>query len=563
MKTFFKYLFTTLGLLLLLLITFLIYFRVAVVIRPPKPENLEILEQERLALDSNFYAVGNNWLRKSESGLWEMYVEGEAFERGAMKGILAKDLIYRQEKAFINEIKRMIPSEFYLRFLKYFIAWYNKDMVNHISKEYQLEIYGVSKAASEEFAFIGPPYLRFLNYHAAHDIGHTLQSLGMVGCTSFATWGKKSKDSLLIVGRNFDFYVGDEFSKEKIVAFYAPDSGYKFMSVTWGGMIGVVSGMNEKGLSVTINAGASGIPLNVKTPVSILAREILQYAENIEEAYKIAGSRETFVAEAFLIASAQDNKAVIIEKGLQEMALYAVDDRTQIICTNHFLSETFAEEQQNMMAISHSSSPYRYKRVKELIDEKMPLDHLKTATILRDQKGIAGADIGMGNEKAINQLIAHHSVIFIPEKRLVWVSTQPYQLGKYVAYDLNKIFDNYRGLDEHIEIYSKELEIPADSFLFSGQFQKFQTFRELKNIIINKTPDRKTDNVDDSLVRDLIASNPMYFLSYSLAGDYYKSKKQYAQAAAFYEQALKKEITTYQDKKHIKENLRICREKAH
>ncbi len=58
---------------------------------------------------------------------------------------------------------------------------------------------------------------------------------------SFGTWNDRSKDSSLIIGRNFDFYVGDKFAEDKIVAFYKPDKGYRFMFITWAGFTGVVS----------------------------------------------------------------------------------------------------------------------------------------------------------------------------------------------------------------------------------------------------------------------------------------------------------------------------------
>ena len=76
-------------------------------------------------------------------------------------------------------------------------------------------------------------------------------------------------------------------------------------------------------------------------------------------------------------------------------------------------------------------------------------------------EGVGGAELGLANEMAINQFIAHHSVIFQPEKKLMWVSTSPWQCGKYVAYDLNRIFSD--SIDFNHEIYTGDLTLPADS----------------------------------------------------------------------------------------------------
>ena len=73
------------------------------------------------------------------------------------------------------------------------------------------------------------------------------------------------------------------------------------------------------------------------------------------------------------------------------------------------------------------------------------IDVSDAAAILRNRHGKDDRDLGMGNPLAVNQLIAHHAVIFKPEQLLVWVSTSPYQLGKFVAYDLNKVFSLNTG----------------------------------------------------------------------------------------------------------------------
>lgn len=542
--------------LLGVLIILAIIFVVKVVVTPPEPINEEELLSSVIPtkVDSTFSFYKNNWIRKSETGLWEMYVEGEAFERGLINGRLSKKHVVDQEEYFIGQLEKMIPSRAYLNFLKYFIAWFNRDLEESIVEEYQMEIYGVSRSSSDDYDFIASKYQRILNYHGAHDIGHALQDKNMVvGCTSFSEW---KSDSTFIIGRNFDFYVGDNFAKDKIINFINPEKGHKLMIVTWGGMIGVVSGMNEHGLTVTINAGKSDIPTKSATPISLIAREILQYASTIEEAYEIAKKRESFVAESIMIGSSKDNQTAIIEKSPTKIGIrYGTEKR--IICSNHFSSKTFEQDESNLKNQKESSSVYRYQRVTELMDSLQTIDYQKAATILRSQKGVHNEELGMGNDMALNQLIAHHSIIFDPHKCLVWISTSPYQLGKYVAYDLNKVFSEYKGLKENKEIYEASLTIQADSFLYTQEYTNFEKYRKLKVQVVKAIKDEK-DVFNQNQIDELIQVNPNLYYVYQLAGDYFSKHQKYEEAKTYYAKALTKKIPTLSEKEQIEEGILVC-----
>lgn len=552
---FFKRLFLGLFILLFLLIAAgMTYLYFASKIDEPVVNNTAILKTERTQLDTNFFALGNNRLKKAESDLWEMYLEGDGFERGVAHGKLAKELVQQQENYFVASIKKIIPSEFYLRFLKYFIGWFNRDLPNYVNEEYKLEIFGVSNSASEEFDYIGSNYQRMLNYHAAHDIGHALQDKNMVvGCTSFAVWNTDAEDSILTIGRNFDFYVGDDFAKDKIVCFYNPDSGHKFMTVTWAGFTGGVSGMNMQGLTVTINAAKSQPPLASATPISLVAREILQYAATIDEAFAIAKKRQTFVSESILIGSAKDNRAALIEKSPAKTELFT-PDRSRLICTNHFQSPEFAADELNQKQMKESASVYRYQRMQQLLNESPEMDIQEAADILRDRFGIDDADIGLGNEKAVNQLLAHHSVIFQPAKKLVWVSTAPFQLGDYVCYNLDSVFSVFPKLNEIKELTVDSLLIWEDDFVDSKEFEDFLFFKDIKNQMQEGLRmDEFTMNYDATYAFE--KANPEYYVTYWLLGDYYAKNKQPHEAEICYEIALTKEIATEPERLKIEESL--------
>ena len=450
---------------------------------------------------------GSSSLRIDPDGLYEMRVCGGPFERGEAIGKLGEDLLYQQEKAFADKLFEMVPSSRYRAFLHYFITIFNRRMGASVPLEYRQEIKAMSASCTHEFDEFGSPYERQMQCHSAHDIGHVMQDYMLVGCTSFAVWGRESADSSLLMARNFDFYMGEEFAKNKLVLFEKPDSGYAYVSVTWPGMLGVVSGMNTQGLAVTINASKLEVPSSSATPISILVKSILQYASNIEEAETIAASFKTFVCESILVGSATDGRAVIIEKTPSAMGVYSPDGGyassrmttassanmvsqlggavesvrqgvaspsaadgsphgcgsgtgrladsssgnsaassggasaiTRIICTNHYQSDRFRDDPVNVENIRVSDSGYRYRRVQQLLDSLGSIDYLKAAAVLRDIRGVDGEDVGYCNDLSINQMLAMHSVIFKPAEKKIWVSTSPWQFGKFVCFDLDEVF---------------------------------------------------------------------------------------------------------------------------
>ncbi|ELY1991058.1 acyl-CoA--6-aminopenicillanic acid acyl-transferase [Flavobacterium psychrophilum] len=503
---------------------------------------------------NTLFSTGNNFLLKNKQNLWELYVEGDALERGLLTGSLTDSLLNKQQHIFFDKIKELLPSKFKQNVLRNFLKWYGRKLYLNIPDEYKTEIYGISQYSTHDLDNIASPYLRCLYLHASHDIGHALQDLALVGCSSFAAWGNKSEDGSLILGRNFDFYAGDDFAKDKIVAFVNPKQGYPFMMVTWAGMIGACSGMNNQGLTITINAGKSKIPLIAKTPISILTREILQYAKNIDQAIAIAKKRQVFVSESIMIGSANDNKAVLIEVSPNNFGVFDVENSDQLICSNHFQSENLKNDDRNKHQIKNSHSKYRYDRMVELFDENPKINPKIASEILRNKEGLNNLPLGYGNEKALNQMIAHHGIIFKPEQGLVWVSANPYQLGEFVCYDLNKIFNKNNAKSEIVSLQQENLNISKDLFLETPQYINYELFR---------IEDRKTDaflkakkELPSDFIKNYQSLNPNYWVVYYKVGLSFYQKKQYQLAKEQFAKALTKEITTLPEKLEIEKYLK-------
>jgi len=520
----------------------------------PDLTEMEQIDTLRIRHNDSLFSIGRNSLFKNKYGIWELYVEGNPLELGMLNGSLTRELKQKQEHAIFERMESQVPSGKYQKFLAKVVAWFSRKMYLYIPEEYKAEIYGISRFSSHKYDNFAAAYQRSLYLHGAHDIGHALKDFMLVGCTSFAAWDSKTEDGQLLLGRNFDFYVGDEFAREKIVAFINPDQGHKFMMYTWGGMIGAVSGMNEKGISVTINAGKSKIPLLAKTPISLVAREILQYAGNTQEAIEIARKREVFVSEAIMVGSASERKAILIEVSTKNFGVYQVGNSNQLICSNHFQSEAYAEDRRNLKTIEESHTEYRFKRMEELLQQNDALTPEKAAAILRNRDGLNETKIGMGNEKALNQLLAHHGIIFKPEERKVWVSANPYQLGAFVAYDLNEVFKKFETGNVRQSVSIESETIPEDSFVHTAAFQNYKEYRVLSELVSEAIS--SCEKISEEKITKMIRLNPHYWEVYSLAGHYYYQQKKYKMAIVKFKQAQSREITTLLDERNLEKMIR-------
>lgn len=503
-------------------------------------------------INDSTFNFNQNYLTKNKQQLWELYIKGNPLQLGYNNGALTQNLMQKQEEIFFSKVKSFVPSKFKQNLLSGFLKWYNRKMYLNVREDYQAELFGLSQYASDKYNFIAPKYLRSLYLHGAHDIGHAMQDLMVVGCTSLAVWDENTEDGNLLIGRNFDFYVGDDFAKNKLIEFVEPEQGIPYMSVSWPGMIGVVSGMNKEGITVTINAGKSKIPMTAKTPISLVTREILQYAKNIDEAIVIVKKRKVFVSESILVGSANDKKAVIIEVSPDNFGVYSVQNSSHVFCTNHFQSEAYKNDKRNQKHIAESHSEYRYEKLEELLQENKKLNPEKMASILRDQSGLKDRSIGYGNEKAINQLLAHHAVIFSPEKRLVWVSSNPYQLGEFVCYDLNIIFSKNRLQND--KTATAKLNIPEDPFLHSQAFKNYEEYKKLSSQVNDATNDH-SKVLSEEFISHYQSLNPDFWLVYYRAGKYYFHKKDFHKAKTEFQNALTKEITTIPDKENVEKYL--------
>lgn len=379
------------------------------------------------------------WFERREHGLNHLVLFGEPFPRGRRAGEFTSHLLAQQEEQLITKLKSILPSPILIQAMVLgAITWF-QGIDQYLEPAWVEEMYGTALTSSKKFDYLADGFTRQIAYHGLHEVGQMMVDQGAqdMGCTVVGLPLAKS----WLIGRNFDFEGGRTFDSEKIVKWTFPKTGHAFVSVVFSGMVGTVTGINEQGLYISLNAAGSDDLRRLGSPSTLLITKALQEASTSEEAIALLRNAQMFITDIFVILDAS-GKLYRVEKSPARFAVREETGPTAI--ANHLITQEFENDQANRRRMLELTTVARETRARELIQRLNPKDgniEEKVLAILRD-KGVddRGQPLHLGNRRAIDSLIAAHSIVYNAETGVLFVSQGPAVAGPFLGYNLAKSF---------------------------------------------------------------------------------------------------------------------------
>lgn len=163
-----------------------------------------------------------------------------------------------------------------------------------------------------------------------------------LGCSTVVVQKERSKTGAPLFGRNFDWLPSKGITEHTLIVIYKGEGKHAFAAITVTPIQGVVSGMNDAGLSVTINEislkkSKDKAPFNWKgTPLLLAFRRILEECTTVAEAEKLLRNMERTTSCCLTLCD-KDGGAVfeITPKNLEVRP----PENGVCCCTNHFRTD--------------------------------------------------------------------------------------------------------------------------------------------------------------------------------------------------------------------------------
>jgi predicted choloylglycine hydrolase len=154
----------------------------------------------------------------------------------------------------------------------------------------------------------------------------------MLFCSSLAASTRATQDGHVLLARNLDFPSFGLLEHAAVVLVYHPQGGQAFATVGFPGVIGAITGVNEKGLALACHAVA-GSQVNAEAmPYLILLRQVLAECGTVEEAIELFSRSAHSTSNNFLLVD-RGGRMAVVEVSSRRCNVRRLDGDTQY-CTN-------------------------------------------------------------------------------------------------------------------------------------------------------------------------------------------------------------------------------------
>ena len=237
---------------------------------------------------------------------------GPPYELGYQHGTMLKEQVQASVRQVLGYFRRYLRIPFVRSWLANW--WLDRPWRaarSFVPPDYLEELKGLADGA-------GVPLQDLYRLHAIPDRTYA--------CANFAAWGRITRDGRLIHLRNLDWNRDVGIQRFATVFVVRPAGKQAFVNVSWAGFIGVLTGINERQLSIG-QVGAETVDATFRgEPMAFIMRRVMEEASTLEEASKLIRSAHRTVGVNYLVADARTRRAVAIETTRRDVHVFEADD---------------------------------------------------------------------------------------------------------------------------------------------------------------------------------------------------------------------------------------------
>jgi isopenicillin-N N-acyltransferase-like protein len=153
-------------------------------------------------------------------------------------------------------------------------------------------------------------------------------------CSTVALPAGASADGIARFARNLDYETFGILEKHSVVLIFHPKDHYAFASMTAPGLVGVLSGINEHGLTVACMEVPRAFRLPQAMPFMLLYRTLLENCKTVDEAIALLEKTPRQSANNLMVMDASGDRA-LVEITPDKVVVRRAPDTAALVSTNH------------------------------------------------------------------------------------------------------------------------------------------------------------------------------------------------------------------------------------